>query len=69
MPKFVKEPILLQNLTKISKIINRKNDTLHNAVKYDKKRMAYAIRFSLSKKTVSAKAEAVFSYLYRKFFC
>lgn len=48
MPKFVKEPILLQNLTKISKIINRKNDTLHNAVKYDKKRMAYAIRFKYS---------------------
>lgn len=40
MQKFVKEAILSKNLTKVSKIINRKNDTLHNAVKYDKKRMA-----------------------------
>jgi hypothetical protein len=48
MPRFVKEPILLQNLTKISKIMNRKNDTLHNTAKHDKKRMAYAIRFSYS---------------------
>lgn len=46
MLKFVKELILLQNLTKISKIINRKNDTLQNTAKYDKKRMAYAIRFN-----------------------
>lgn len=48
MPRFVKEPILLQNLTKISKIINRKNDTFHNTAKDDKKRMAHAIRFSYS---------------------
>ncbi len=48
MLKFVKEPILLQNLTKISKIMNHKNDTLHNTAKYDKKRMAYAIRFNYS---------------------
>lgn len=48
MLKFVKEPILLQNLTKISKIINRNNYTLHNTAKHDKKRMAYAIRFSYS---------------------
>lgn len=48
MPRFVKEPILLQNLTKVSKIITRKNDTLHNTAKHDKKRMAYATRFSYS---------------------
>lgn len=48
MPKFVKEPILLHNLTKISKIINRKNDSLYSTTKYDKKRMAYAIRFNYS---------------------
>lgn len=46
MPKFVKEPILLQNLTKISKIINRNNDSLYSTTKYDKKRMAHAIRFN-----------------------
>ena len=28
--------------------MNRKNDTLHNTAKHDKKRMAYAIRFSYS---------------------
>lgn len=48
MQKFVKEAILSKNLTKILKIINRKNDTLHNTAKYDKKRMAYAIRFNYS---------------------
>ena len=46
--KFVKEAILSKNLTKVSKIINRKNNTLHNTIKYDKKRMAYAIRFNYS---------------------
>ena len=48
MQKFVKEAILSKNLTKVSKIINRNNDSLHNTAKYDKKRMAYAIRFSYS---------------------
>lgn len=28
--------------------MNSKNDTLHNTAKYDKKRMAHAIRFSYS---------------------
>ena len=28
--------------------MNRKNNTLYNTAKYDKKRMAYAIRFSYS---------------------
>jgi len=40
VPRFIKKTILLKNFTQGSKIINRKNDTLHNAVKYDKKRMA-----------------------------
>lgn len=48
MQKFVKEAILSKNLTKVSKIINRKNDSLYSTTKYDKKRMAYATRFSYS---------------------
>lgn len=48
MQKFVKEAILSKNITKVSKIINRKNDSLHNTAKHDKKRMAYAIRFNYS---------------------
>lgn len=43
-----KKTILLKKFTQGSKIINRKNDTLHNTAKYDKKRMAYAIRFNYS---------------------
>ena len=38
--KFYQKNDFIKNFTQGSKIMNRKNNTLHNTAKYDKKRMA-----------------------------